>query len=968
MRSILFVHILLIFLSINLNAQKHNFVQYSVENDLIQTQAISICQDSNRHLWVSTLGGISRFDGKNFTNFTHSEGLLSNFTFKVFVDSKQNIWIATQLGISCFDGKNFTNYPIKSKAQTGLTNAFIEDSEGTIWFNFFGGELYKIKNAKLEKVKLPNAIDGFVSTLAKDPQNNILIAVWQKGVWKLAQNNWKKLNIVKEFDDKSHFVRRIFFDKKQNFWMLTNMETYRNSEVFLRDDYVCINQDLNNNIWFGSTKGVLRVAEDGKQTFFNAQNGFTNQTVHEIINDVEGNLWFATDGTGIYRYSRSVFTYIDESLGLKNSAVMSITEDKSGKTWFATNGGGLGIWDGKKVHNLEILSNHPNKNRINVLASVGDVVWIGTDGAGLWYSKNNTLKQSKTKISTFLSASVDEFGQAYFGTPLGAFRLIDDDLVEIPNTKEFISSICGIDKNTILVGTSHGLILLKDDKLQNIKSPNELKNSLVMSIVKHDDKIFIATANNGLYIWDKKDKFLHFNKTHGLSSNHIYSLIFDKQNRLWVGTGNYLNRLIFNGNYDKVTVKKYSKEQGFFSVECNQNAVFNSKDGFWIGTVKGVFKYHPEEDKPTSKAPLMVLKDIKLFSNPLPKKSDNRLTKWYDVPKSLVLNHSQNHLTFNFIGIHLSNPESVRYQYYTEGLEKGFSELSSSNSVIYPSIPAGDYTFKVRAIEADGLVSNTVEFPFSIKSPFYGTLWFQGLVLAFFTMVGVAIQQFRTRQKERRRKEMTQIRLEEQYKVRKKTAEDFHDEMGNKLTRISILTDILTSKMSANDELQKIVNQIKENAASLYNGTKDIIWSLSPDNDNLFEILLRVQDFGVEIFQDTNTDFESIQLEESYRNIKLPIDYSRNLIMICKESLTNVLKHAQASKVWLRLLLIDECLIISVLDNGRGFDIEKVKKGNGLNNIQIRAKRINSTVEVLPNEPAGIEIRLQFKIPVSELQ
>ena len=218
--------------------------------------------------------------------------------------------------------------------------------------------------------------------------------------------------------------------------------------------------------------------------------------------------------------------------------------------------------------------------------------------------------------------------------------------------------------------------------------------------------------------------------------------------------------------------------------------------------------------------------------------------------------------------------------------------------------------------------------------------------------------------KRRREKLLEKLRVEEQGKIRMRTAEDFHDEIGNKLTRINVLTSVLKNKLALNAETERILAQIEDNTSQLYGGTRDILWSLKPSNDNLYEILHRIRDFGGELFQDTDVNFTFTGTDEKWRNFRLPMDMSRNLIMIFKEALNNTLKYSKAKNVSLEVTLKNKNILQLVLkDDGLGFDMRTVKKGNGINNMNTRAGRLNGKLYIDSRLTKGTIINLTFKIP-----
>jgi signal transduction histidine kinase len=221
----------------------------------------------------------------------------------------------------------------------------------------------------------------------------------------------------------------------------------------------------------------------------------------------------------------------------------------------------------------------------------------------------------------------------------------------------------------------------------------------------------------------------------------------------------------------------------------------------------------------------------------------------------------------------------------------------------------------------------------------------------------------RKRNRNKQKKLIETLRTEEQKKIRQNTARDFHDEMGNKLARITVLSDILKTKIPANEEAQVLVKKIQENTALVYQGTKDIIWSLNPNNDNLYILVKHIHHFGVDLFLDTGIDFEAGPVDEAFRHYFLPMDFARNIMMICKEAFTNVLKHAQCSKVITSVELVDASrVVLTIKDDGKGFDPALTGSGNGLINIQQRADSLGATVQFESAIGCGTTMLLGFTL------
>ncbi len=210
--------------------------------------------------------------------------------------------------------------------------------------------------------------------------------------------------------------------------------------------------------------------------------------------------------------------------------------------------------------------------------------------------------------------------------------------------------------------------------------------------------------------------------------------------------------------------------------------------------------------------------------------------------------------------------------------------------------------------------------------------------------------------------ELAEIKNQEQQKVRQQTSEDFHDDLGNKLARISALSDLLERRtLQSDDGLRDIIKKIKSNAAELYEGTRHIIWSISPESDDFYEIVLFIKTYGESLFEDTPTNFKVTGLTNNLRAVQLPYQYSRHLTMIYKEALNNVYKHAEATDVVLRVSVLKSGSIrITLSDDGRGFVEEARKYSNGIRNMQMRAKRIGAAIQIQSQAGAGTDIIVEF--------
>jgi signal transduction histidine kinase len=480
--------------------------------------------------------------------------------------------------------------------------------------------------------------------------------------------------------------------------------------------------------------------------------------------------------------------------------------------------------------------------------------------------------------------------------------------------------------------------------------------------MKYKNFVFLGTDDEGVYVWDRNTgRTSNFLMKDGFKANSIYSLAVDEHGLIWAGTGRGITR--FSLDEHSLTCKVITGDESKDRiVESNQNAILYHDHQMLVGTTKGLTVYSTALPAATWAAPHIIINAIKLFAG------DNSKTTILPNPEQgtcLTLSANQNHLSISFLGVYLRGPENVSYQYKLTGLDDKFCSPVKNNVVDYPSLPPGKYTFEVRALTSEGRVSaNTASFSFQITPPFYRTYIFQLVVILFLIFIGVLLQNFLHQVKIQRQRALEVMKREEKLKIRQQTAEDFHDDLGNKLTRITVLSDILGAKLD-NDkaEQKKLVLQIKQNAAALYNGTRDILWAMDPKSDNLYEVLNHIKETGIEIFQDTAVDFEFEGINDDQATIKLPMEYSRNITMIFKELLNNALKHADAKNVKVLFTQPEkEEGKLRITDDGAGFNVDLANRGHGLNNVKARAKRIGAQLTFASEKETGTAVELMFKI------
>lgn len=930
----------------NAIAQRYNFTTYNTNDGLPQSQVFGLQQAADGQLWMASLGGISRFDGKTFYNYTTTEGLAATYPIHFVLDHSQRIWAITTSHLNMITGNKVYKYPLPQTVTSPKTRLAVTN-DNVVWC-LVNGVLYSFSNNRFVKAQVAGyPVHDFLALIPGEQHTTWLMAP-HRTLYGYNHGVWQRFTSL-VLPDTTSRVRNVYIDSARTVWIQTQngimVQRQPDGKVqpwlMLRDKRIalrCITKDQSGNFWVGGNTGAYRIKPDRSYVHFDYTNGYSLYRTNDILQDREGNIWLGTDGDGLLKYAGGVFTVFDTGKPGRNN-VQVATADSNGHLYFGNTGSDFCMYDGRVKKRL-FTNGAVQYSDINFASTDShNTVWIGTSTAGLWKLEKGHLSQASFIKNSVYGMSENE-NSLFFRTEDGLLSYSNGALQKNTAIKEYITDVIGIGKDSLLVAKQFGIALLKDTIQLPFHFPVELQRTNSATFAKTKEKIFIGTIGEGIFVWDKTTgAFNRITTAEGLATNIIYSLLLDKQGQLWAGTGKGISRLVSTDNFHTIAIHNYGRDQGFNGLECNGGAIACWPDNtVWFGTTKGIYAYHPEEDRSTTCTPQLIIQSARLSG--------------------------KNHITFEFRSISFSY-NNIRYSYFLQGPDNNFSAPDHTNSVVYPSLPPGNYIFKVKAIDETGKqLGNMVTYSFSILPAFYQTGWFK-LVLTV-ALMGMIFLFYKIRRNRVRKQQalVEKLRIGEQNKIRKKTSQDFHDEMGNKLARIIVLSEILKTKLPTHDEAQGLAQKIIDNVALMYRGTKDIIWSLNPENDNLQFLLLYINNIGIDFFVDIGIEFEPIPVQAVFGQYYLPMDYSRNIIMICKEVFTNICKHAQCSKVTADAKLIDRNTVqLAIADNGKGFDTVGYYNGNGLTNIKQRVHYLSGDMQLHSEAGKGTRLTIIFTIP-----
>jgi signal transduction histidine kinase len=265
----------------------------------------------------------------------------------------------------------------------------------------------------------------------------------------------------------------------------------------------------------------------------------------------------------------------------------------------------------------------------------------------------------------------------------------------------------------------------------------------------------------------------------------------------------------------------------------------------------------------------------------------------------------------------------------------------------------------VRGSNADGVWNEEgARIAVPIAPPFWRTAWFGAAAAALVLATAWTWHRLRVRARLRRYRELEEARASEREAVRRRAAHDFHDELGHRLTKIGLFTEMARRGGGAAPEADDWLARIADESRRLSEETRDFLWMLGRGDDSLWALATHLREFGEELFDRTDVAFETEGIDEALRGVSLTMDSRRHIASIFKEGMNNALRHARCSHVKLRFQVENGELEIALEDDGRGFDEPENGRGHGLKNMRWRARKIDGTIRFASRPGSGSRVTL----------
>ncbi len=975
---------------------------------LSHNTVLSIVQDRYGYLWIGTTDGLNRYDGYEFTVYRHdpvdSTSLSSNNVTALLEDRAGHLWVGTEDGLNRFDRKaeRFVRYPLASDSLTSHrqgVSSLLEDDAGRLWVGGVG--LYRYDPGS-----------GQFRAYRHEPGNPNSLS--QNAVWRFYQGRSGRLwvstgdGVLHAYDPEAdHFLRHglsqagnfitmLYEDEGGRLWIADENGRARAFEPAsgrltpipeLPPDQgvILVHEDRDRVRWIGTTGGLYRYDPATRSHLLlrpdPSLGAYLPNYVRALYEDRAGALWVGTL-SGLFHLDPHAkpFAHLGhdptDPNSLGSNTVMAVWEDRDEVLWLGTLGGGLNRVDrrtGTVVRYRRRAGDPVSLCHDLVWALYQDrrgVLWIGTN-EGLCALDRRSERFTRYTLPLGSAGSIqpsvqaireDQAGRLWIASKIGLYRLYPQtgavkwfarpgsDQGGSAVDDSFLQSLYVDRAGFLWMGTfGGGLYRLDTETDVFTRSPlvltrqKELVSEGIWAFHEDDDGALWLGSDLGLTRFHPQTGALvHYAQRDGLPGSIVYAILEDNLGRLWLSTN--LGLVRFDDRLpDGQQFRTYGAGDGLKNTEFNRRAGFKNRRGeLFFGGLEGLTAFVPAQIRDNPYVPPVVLTRIQ---------TSNRDTTVSVNPfglDRLVLSYRDYSVSFEFAALSFTNPTQNQYAYRLEGFDGAWVQPGTRRFARYTNLPPGDYVFRVKGSNDDGLWNEEgVALALTVTPPFWLTWWFRLLVAA--AVIGLLTAAYRYRV----------ARLIEVERMRLRIAGDLHDDIGSRLSSIALMSEMVREHVDLPPGEAHRLAQVSKAARELVGALRDVVWFVSPDHDRLDDLAERMRETAGTMLHGTDCSF--VGAEKGLPDA-LSMAFRHNVFLIYKEALHNIVRHARASRVAIRLGTARGTLVLTVADDGVGFDPAAPGSGHGLKSMKHRAEQIGGTLLVESEPGKGTTITLSVAV------
>ena len=977
----------------------YEFSNYGINEGLPHAYVNDLLETRSGEFWLATNGGLVQFDPR---------GTPGKSVVKVN-DAPANAPPMFSIVV-----------PDDSDRRAQAITMLFQDHAGSIWCGTMKG-LYRLERVKARlalrpvEIGIPNDYpeQSFISDIVEDQQSSLWIAT-PSGLYR----RWSDGSFARYTSRDGlpgDYLHDLLMDHAGRLWAASRLNGFFSftadgthkppvvtasfsSKDGLPQNWVFqLFESSDHRFWVATARGLAEFFpnRDGRGSFFHSyseRNGLTHHDINALNEDLAGNLWLGSPA-GTMKLARNGFTTYDQQDGMDE--VNAVFEDRRGSVCvrgWVLGDGRASIFEGAKLDVLHSnLGEHVPRfghfdgqaftwslpNAIKNPGWVGEGItlqarsgewWMGS-GSGVYrFPRVDDLTRLKTARPLAVYTSKDGLaddqvyrlfedsrGGIWISTigPVNGLARWDPttgthDLTTtpgLPSFKEELARSFGEDRNgNVWIGFGSGLVRYRQGAFTLFTTKEGLPNGGIAQIyLDRSGRVWLASSRSGLIRVDNveadRPTFISYTTQQGLSSDITSTITEDLNGHIYVGTGHGLDEL------DPATgrIKHFTTADGLVSGQIL--AAFCDRSGtLWFGTQKGLSLFVPAAQQSSGTPPILI-------TNLNVSGATERVSALGESEVALPdLTANQNQVRIDFVGLSFAPGEVLRYQYKLEGAVKDWSGPSEQRTVNFANLAPGKYTFMVRAVNAEGEASSTPAIVrFTILPHFWQRWWFILLTVLTVGLMIYALYRYRMQ------------KLIELERVRTRIATDLHDEIGSNLSLIAMIGEAARRRASNDSQMAGWLSTIAGTSRETVDAMSDIVWAVNPGKDRLIDLTQRMRRVAEDLLSPRDVAL-AFNAPDKADDTKLDAETRREVFMIFKEGLNNIVKHSHCTKVTIDFRVESGGLSLKVSDNGKGFETGVATEGNGLANMRRRTEKLRGQLEVISGMAGGTTVRLNVPI------
>lgn len=900
--------------------------------------------------------------------------------YDLLKDSKGYLWLAHDLGVSRYDGSSFIHLNNPQQNSLAMTD-LAEDKQGRIWCHNFTGQIFYIENLKihlLEKYKyeeedwyprtvicgnelIATSIKGFFVyniLTAKATYHSIpggtrsLVKVGNKVIF-YGKSGW-------HYYESGRPIRKLFSDLS----FPENQAVSLQNESLRDTFYLTVNPmssfyklTLNGNVIkvqeeIKTTAFINTISVDGSSVWVNTKDhSFTTSgedsiqgwNLSDVITDNNGHRWMSSLKKGLcVQYNTQKINKLDLSVLSKGDYVRGMHAE--GNHVFLTTGNGKLYELNKQSALTYILSIPKQAGIIEHIASFGPDQFLIAASVGVYLYNTKTQQLDLVEQSFNIKDIAVHQGKGYLATAIGVYliqRLPSKPVPIMSGDLFFKENRCkslAFAGDSLIIAYSDGVYIEYKDKLRPLLYKQRPIYASKIKVV--NDKILIGTYNQGLLIVEN-GTVRNLTAQDGLVSNIIKDIKVSA-GKVW---------LAYYDDFQQLNATLTGIEDVDFylpkAAGINDFDVLNNK--LYVAVTEDVYS-------------MGVTASASNFS--VATYIDKVIANGSELMAATELKHYQNHLQFHVSTPFYSPHSKIIYQYRIKSANDSAWRIGAHGQSVFNvvALEPGEYTFEVVATDkSKKAISLPAVYQFEIAPPWQQTWTFRivaGIAIAALGLY-VVRQYYSSRLRKQRIDYEKKLAVQEE---RQRISAEIHDDIGAGLSAIRLLTEMTKNKLPET-EVQQEVGKIHTSVSELSLKMREVIWSLSTDNDHLESLLYYLQRQAMKLFENSPIQLRVSFPEQEIPNMVINGEKRRHIYLAVKEALHNSLKHSEAQTCHLSMQVEGNILQITITDDGKGFvPVEKAQAGNGLRNMNRRMQQIHGHFTLHSNTKTEV----RFRIPLNE--